>query len=247
MNVNISGLKAESFTRLLRALNLVWNFHPQLRISFSFRWNTWRVIFKFPPFLLKICWSSWISLLPPPPTSIKQHPDFYLHSLLFLGVRKRGWCHFPEKFPAKMCFSCFLGVSFLSGWWRVCLDVMVMCLSVVSPWSPTPLTLAVADGGHGEDVEALDILATSAVVLTLSPSRRVPLPAPIWRPLVRSPWGHPRTSPCRGPQLELPCSVQDWSLTQFSFLSFIQSSIIVKIVLKNTLRQFCRRPFFHKK
>jgi len=38
----------------------------------------------------KICWSSWISLLPPPPTSIKQHPDFYLHSLLFLGVRKRG-------------------------------------------------------------------------------------------------------------------------------------------------------------
>ena len=95
---------------------------------------------------------------------------------------------------------------------------MVMCLSVVSPRSPTPLTLAVADGGHGEDVEALDILATSAVVLTLSPSRRVPLPAPIWRPLVRSPWGHPRTSPCTGPQLELPCSVQDWSLTRFSFL-----------------------------
>ena len=118
-------------------------------------------------------------------------------------------------------------------------------MSVVSPWSPTPLTLA--DGGHGEDVEALDILATSAVVLTLSPSRRVPLPAPIWRPLVRSPWGHPRTSPCRGPQLELPCSVQDWSLTRFSFLSFIQSSIIVKIVFKkNTLRQFCHRrcPFF---
>jgi len=37
MNVNISGLKAESFTRLLRALNLVWNFHPQLRIFFSMK------------------------------------------------------------------------------------------------------------------------------------------------------------------------------------------------------------------
>jgi len=43
-------------------------------------------------------------LLPPPPTSVKQHPDFYIHSLLFLGVRKRGLMPFPGKIPGKDVF-----------------------------------------------------------------------------------------------------------------------------------------------
>jgi hypothetical protein len=113
-----------------------------------------------------------------------------------------------------------------------------MWLSVVSPWGPTPLTLimVVMDGGYGEDVEALDILSTSTTAV-LTPSRRVPLAGnPLLRPLVC--WGHPRTSPCRGPQLELPGGVVVGSATvvgttsvHTSSVPMLASSVLIVVVM----------------
>lgn len=118
-----------------------------------------------------------------------------------------------------------------------------MWLGVVSPWGPTPLTLimVVMDGGYGEDVEALDILATSSTTAVLTPSRRVPLAGdPLLRPLVC--WGHPRTSPCRGPQLELPGGVVVGSATvvgttsvHTSSVSMLATSVLVVMVVSSII------------